>query len=62
MDLSRSATDAARNFASQEGDAKHILFWAQFQAPEHPPLLSKQMKQLMELHRMVEPSMKDLCV
>lgn len=61
-DLPRSASDAARYFASQEGHAEQRLFWAQFQAPEHPPLLNNQLKQLMELHRMAEPAMKDLCV
>ena len=61
-DLSRSAADAAKFFTAQEGRAEQMLFWAQFQAPEHPPLLNNQMKQLMELHRMAEPVMKDLCI
>jgi hypothetical protein len=61
-DLPKSAADAARFFAAQEGWVDQRLFWAQFQAPEHPPLLNNQMKQLMELHRMAEPVMKDLCV
>ena len=39
-----------------------MLFWAQFQALEHPPLMSNQMNKMMELHRMAEPAMKDLCV
>lgn len=54
--------DAARHYAAREGDTEHKLFRAQFQAPEHPHLLSKQLKQLMELHRMAEPAMKDLYV
>ena len=61
-DLPKSAADATRFFTGQEGWAEQRLFWVQFQAPEHPPLLNNQMKQLMELHRMAEPVMKDLCV
>ncbi|KAI5012599.1 hypothetical protein ZWY2020_024865 [Hordeum vulgare] len=38
------------------------LFWAQFEAREANPSLRYQMKQLLELHSMVEPVMKDLCV
>ena len=33
----RSVADAAKHFSAQEGDVEHMLFWAQFQAPEHPP-------------------------
>jgi hypothetical protein len=61
-DLPKSAADAARFFTAQEGRAEQRLFWVKFQAPEHPSLLNNQMKQLMELHRMVEPVMKDLCI
>ena len=43
-DLPRSASDAARYFTSQEGRTEQRLFLAQFQAPEHPPLLNNQMK------------------
>jgi hypothetical protein len=43
-DLPRSASDAARYFASQEGHIEQRLFWAQFQSPEHPPLLNNQLK------------------
>ena len=35
-----SASDAAKYFTSYEGCAKQRLFWAQFQAPEHPSLLN----------------------
>ena len=38
------------------------MFWAQFEAPERSPLLVEQLKQLMELHRMAAPAMKDLCI
>jgi hypothetical protein len=60
-DLPKSVADATRFFTTQEGRADQRLFWAQFQAPEHPPLLNNQMKQLMELHRMAELEMKGLC-
>ena len=32
------------------------------QAPEHPSLMSNQMKKLMELHQMAKSAMKDLRV
>ena len=62
VELPRSAADVARHHATREGDIEHRLFWAQFQAPEHPPLLSNQMKHLMQLDQMPEPAMKDHCV
>ena len=52
----------SRHYATPEGDSELRLFWAQFQAPEHPPFIANEMKQLMELHRMAELAMKDLCV
>jgi hypothetical protein len=61
-ELPRSVADATEHYAKREGDTEQRLFWAQFQAPEHPPLLSNQMKQVMELHWMAGPAMKDLCV
>ena len=61
-DLQKSIADANQLYASWgEGDEAR-LFWAQFEAPERSPLLVEQLKQLMELHRLVEPAMKDLCI
>ncbi|KAI4974631.1 hypothetical protein ZWY2020_048238 [Hordeum vulgare] len=61
-DLPKSATNASRHYASQEGDAEMMLFSEQFQTPEKPLLVSDQLKQLMGLHPMAEPAMKDLCI
>ena len=62
MDLPRSSSDASRYFAALPGDSVEKAFWAQFQAPEHPPLLNNQMKQLMELHHAAWPVMEDICI
>jgi hypothetical protein len=62
MDLPRSAADAGRYYSSLEGEAEQKAFWAQFQAPSHPPLLNDQMKQLMELHRVARSAMEDICI
>ena len=61
-ELPKSAAAAAEHYATREEDSERRLFWSQFQAPKHPPLLNNQMKQLMEMHRMAEPALKDLCV
>ena len=61
-DLQKSAADANKIYASRAEDDEARLFWAQFESPERSPLLIEQMKQLMELHRMAEPAMKDLCI
>lgn len=60
--LPHGAADVAKHFATHDGDAEQRLFWAQFETPELNPSLSYHMKQLMELHRIAEPAMKDLCV
>ena len=61
-DLQKDLADAKQFYASRgEGDEAR-LFWAQFEAPERSPLLVEQLKQLMELHRMAELAMKDLCI
>ena len=61
-ELPRSVIDVVEHYAKREEDPVQRLFWAQFQSPEHPPLLSNQMKKLMELHRMARLAMKDLCI
>lgn len=38
------------------------LFWSQYLAPEHPAMLTNQMMQLAELHRMSGLAMKDIIV
>ncbi|KAI4980697.1 hypothetical protein ZWY2020_021182 [Hordeum vulgare] len=57
-----NAADAAKYFVAHDRDAEHLLFWAQFENPKSNPSLSYQMKQLLELHWMDKPAMKDLCV
>ncbi|KAI4994132.1 hypothetical protein ZWY2020_029180 [Hordeum vulgare] len=61
-DLPKSAAEADKYYASQEGVAQQRMFWVQFQNPKHPQLVSNHLKQLMELHKMTEPAMKDLCM
>ena len=51
-ELLKNATAAARHYATREEDSTQRLFWSQFLDSECPPLHSKQMKQLMEMHRM----------
>ena len=38
------------------------LFWSQYAAPEHPVSFTDQLKQLVELHRVAVPAMKDLII
>jgi hypothetical protein len=62
LDLQKSAADAKQFYASRgEGDEARV-FWAQFGAPERTPLLNEQLKQLLELYKVAEPAMKDLCI
>ncbi|KAI4966892.1 hypothetical protein ZWY2020_035752, partial [Hordeum vulgare] len=61
-DLPWSVAEVAKHYAAHDGDVERRLFWAQFQTLESNPSLSYEMKQLMELHRMAEPTMQDLCV
>ncbi|KAI4993985.1 hypothetical protein ZWY2020_008298 [Hordeum vulgare] len=61
-DLPKSVAHAEKCYASQEGAVRQRLFWALFQNPEHAQLASDQLKQLTELHKMTEPTMKDLCI
>jgi hypothetical protein len=62
VDLQKSAADAKQFYASRGEGEEARVFWAQFEAPERPPLLNEQLKQLLELHRMAEPALKDLCI
>ena len=43
-ELLKSAVAAAEHYATRKESSEQRLFWSQFQAPEHPPLLSNQMK------------------
>ena len=57
-----SVSDAAEFFRAEEGSSTEKLFWSQYLAPEHPVPFSDQLKQLVELHRVVELAMKDLII
>ena len=61
-DLPRSASDVAEFFRAEEGSSTEKLFWSQYLAPEHPVPFTDQLKQLVELHRVAEPAMKDLII
>ena len=61
-ELPKSVAAAMEHYAAYEEDSEQRLFWSQFPASKYPPLLSNQMKQLMELHRNSELALKDLCV
>ena len=60
-DLPRSVADAAEFFRA-EGSSTEKMFCSQYLAPEHPVPFSDQLKQLTELHRVVELAMKDLII
>ena len=62
MDLSRSVSDVAEFYRSEEGSSMEKLFWSQYLGPEHPVPFSDQLKQLVELHKATELAMKDLIV
>ena len=61
-DLPRGVADAAEFFRAEEGSSAEKLFWLQYLTPEHPVPFSDQLKQLVELHRVSELSMKDLII
>ena len=60
--LPHSVSDAAEHYRAEEGMSTEKLFWSQYLEPEHPLPFSDQLKQLVELHRLVELAMKDLIV
>ena len=62
MDLSRSIYDVVEFYRAEEGSSTEKLFWSQYLAPEHPVPFSDQLKQLVELHKVAELTMKDLIV
>ena len=62
VDFPCSVSDAAAFFRAKEGSSTEKLFWSQYIAPEHPVPFSDQIKQLVELHRVVELAMKDLII
>src|SRR3954465_1615038 len=61
-DLPCSVADVVEFFRAGEGDSTEKLFWSQYLAPEHPVLFSDQLKQLVELHRVAELTIKDLII
>ena len=61
-DLPHSVSDTVEFYHAQEGSSTEKLFWSQYAGAEHPTSLSDQLKQLVELHRAAEVSMKDFIV
>ena len=61
-DLSKSLADAQAYFAAHNGPSLRKDFRQQFADAGNSPLLNDQLRQLMELHQMAEPALKDLCV
>src|SRR3954466_4516057 len=62
FDLSRSASAAAAFFRSKGNSSTESVFWSQYSEAGHPVTLSDQLKQLAELHKAAEQSMKALLV
>ncbi|KAI4992258.1 hypothetical protein ZWY2020_051649 [Hordeum vulgare] len=60
--LPRSVAEANKHYSIHDGDFKQRLFGTLFQTHELNPSPSYQIKQLMELHRMAEPAIRDLCI
>jgi hypothetical protein len=54
--------DAGAYFTTSPEESMEKAFWAQFQAPEHPPQLNNQMKQLVERFQTAQPVMEDICI
>ena len=61
-DLPRSVSDAPEFFRTKEGSSMEKLFCSQYLAPEHPVPFTDQLRQLVELHRVAELTMKDLII
>ena len=61
-DLPSSVSDATEFYRAEEGSSTEKLFWSQYTGTEHPMPLSDQLKQLVELHKVVEQAMKGLIV
>ena len=61
-DLPRSVSDAVKYYQAEEGSSTEKLFWSQYTRTEHPMPMSDQLKQLVELHKAAEQSMKGFIV
>ena len=61
-DLPQSVSDAAEYYRAEEGMSTEKLFWSQHLGFEHPVPFSDQLKQLVELHRLAELSMREFIV
>ncbi len=61
-DLPCSVSDAVEIYRAEGGGSTKKLFWSQYATPEHPVSFTDQLKQLVELHRVVELAMKDLTI
>ena len=61
-DLPCSMSDAAAFYRAEEGSSTEKVSWSQYVEARHPVPLSDQLKQLVELHKVVEQAMKGLIV
>ena len=59
-ELPRSILDATQFYRAEERNTADKLFWSQYLAPNYPVPFADQLKQLIELQKAAELSMKDL--
>ncbi|XP_073362821.1 uncharacterized protein [Aegilops tauschii subsp. strangulata] len=60
--LPHGASDAAVHYRAEEGMSTEKLFWSQYLGSKHLVPFSNQLKQLVELHRLAELTMRDFIV
>ena len=61
-DLPRSVSDASAFYRAEEGSSTEKVFWSQYAEAGHPVPLSDQLKQLVDLHKAAEQTMKGILV
>ena len=62
LDLPKSSSDVAQYYQARDGYATEKLFWSQFGASKRPLLLTEQLSQWAELHRISGAAMKDVII
>ena len=61
-ELPCSVSDAAQFYRAEERSTAEKLFWSKYLVPVYPVPFADQLKQLIELHKVVELAMNDLII
>ena len=61
-ELPHSISDAAHFYRAERRNTADKLFWSEYLAQNYPAPFADQLKQLIELHKAAEITMKDLII